>query len=92
MSAFIVVDMTPTDVEKLQEYSAAAAPTVARYDGEFVVRGAIEPLNGGNHRETKVIIQFPDREAALNWYESDDYQNLIPLRDQCMDATFHLVG
>ncbi len=53
MSAFIVVDMTPADVERLQEYSAAAAATNARYDGEFVVKGAIEPLNGGSHHQTK---------------------------------------
>ena len=92
MSAYIVVDLTPTDVEKLQEYRTAGAVTVARYDGEFVVKGAIEPLNGGSHHQTKVIIQFPDREAALNWYQSDDYQALIPLRDRGMDATFHLVG
>lgn len=92
MSAFIVVDMTPADVERLQEYGAAAAATIARYDGEFVVKGAIEPLNGGSHHQTKVIIQFLDREAALNWYQSDDYQALIPLRDRGMDATFHLVG
>ena len=92
MSAFFVVDMTPTDVERLQEYGAAAAAIIARYDGEFVVKGAIEPLNGGSHQQTKVIIQFPDREAALNWYQSDDYQALIPLRDRGMDATFHLVG
>ncbi len=92
MSAFIVVDLTPADAEKLQEYGAAAAATIAQHDGEFIVKGAIEPLNGGNHRQTKVIIQFPDREAALNWYQSDEYQALIPLRDQGMDATFHLVG
>ena len=92
MSAFVVVDLTPADQEKLQEYGAAAAATVARHGGEFIVKGATEPLNGGDHRETKVIIQFPDRAAALNWYQSDEYQALIPLRDQGMDAVFHLVG
>ena len=91
MSAFIVVDLTPADAEKLQAYGAAAAVTVAQYDGEFVVKGAIEPLNGDNHHQTKAIIQFPDREAALNWYQSNEYQALIPLRDQGMNSTFHLV-
>ena len=92
MTSFVVVDLTPTDPEKIQEYSAAAGPTIAQYNGEFVAKGEIESLNGGAHRQMKVIIQFPDREAALNWYTSDDYQALIPVRDQGMDATFHLVG
>jgi len=92
MSAFIIVDLTPTDPEKAQAYGASAATTIARYDGEFVVKGAIEPLSGGSHHQTKAIIQFADREAALNWYQSDEYQALIPLRDQGMDSTFHLVS
>ena len=92
MSAFIVVDMTPQNSEKLQAYGAAAAATLLQYQGEFVVKGAIESLNGGNHRQNKVIIQFPDKEAALNWYHSAEYQALIPLRDEAMDASFHLVG
>ena len=92
MSAFVVVDLTPSDEKKLHEYSAEAASTVARYEGEFLVKGATEALNGGSHHRTKVIIQFPDREAALSWYRSAEYQALIPLRDQSMDAVFHLVG
>jgi len=39
-----------------------------------------------------VVIQFPDRQAAVNWYHSAEYQAIIPLRDQGMDSVFHLVG
>jgi uncharacterized protein (DUF1330 family) len=92
MSAFIVVDLTPTDAEKAQQYGAAAAATIAQYDGEFVVKGAIEPLNGGSQYQTKAIIRFPDRAVALDWYQSDEYQALVPLRDEAMDSIFHLVG
>ncbi|MDJ0759420.1 MAG: DUF1330 domain-containing protein [Woeseiaceae bacterium] len=92
MSAFVVVDLTPTDEEKLQQYSAAASATVARHDGEFIVKGSTEALNGGEHRRLKAIIKFPDRDTALNWYQSDEYQALVPLRDQGMDAVFHLVA
>ena len=92
MSAFVIVDLTPLKEQKLHEYSAAAAATVDRYDGEFLARGPIEPLNGGEHRRLKAIIRFPNRDAALNWYASEEYQALIPLRDQGMDAVFHLVA
>ena len=40
----------------------------------------------------KVVIQFPDRDSAVNWYNSDAYQAIIPLRGQGMDCQFHLVG
>jgi len=92
MSAFIIVDMTPLDGDKLKEYGAGAAATLAQYQGEFVVKGPIEPLNGESVHQNKVVIQFADRDAALNWYNSPEYQALIPVRDQGMDSTFHLVG
>ncbi len=92
MSAFVVVDLTPANEDKFKEYGTAAAATIARHGGEFLVRGPTETLNGGGHHQLKAIIRFPDRAAALGWYQSDEYQALIPLRDQGMDAVFHLVA
>ncbi len=92
MSAFIIVDITPLNADKLKEYGAAAASTIAQYQGEFVVKGPIESLTGGEHHQNKVVIQFPDRQAAVNWYHSAEYQAIIPLRNQGMDSVFHLVG
>lgn len=39
-----------------------------------------------------VIIEFPDRESAKRWYESPEYQAIIPLRDSGMDSIFVLGG
>ena len=36
MSTLIVVDLTPTDTEKLSAYSAQAAETLKPYGGELV--------------------------------------------------------
>jgi uncharacterized protein (DUF1330 family) len=92
MTALIVVDLTPTNVEALKGYSAKAAQTLIPYGGEFLVKGSIEPLHGKTQYQTKVIIQFPDREKALSWYHSSEYQQIIPLRDQGMNSQFHLIG
>ena len=91
MTAYIVVDLIPSNAEKAQTYGAAAADTVINYDGEFVVKGTIEALNSGDHHQTKAIIRFHSREAALNRYQSDEYQALIPIRGQGIDSIFHLV-
>jgi len=92
MSALIIVDLTPTDREKLTAYSTQAAQTLLAYGGEFLCKGPIEALHGNSPFSTKVVIQFPDRDSAVNWYASKDYQNIIPLRDQGMSSQFHLVG
>jgi len=92
MSALIIVDLTPTDTQQLAAYSAAAGATVKAHGGTFLIKGPIESLHGDATYTTKVVIQFPDRDSALNWYHSDAYQAIIPTRDQGMDSQFHLVG
>ena len=92
MSAFVVVDLTVRDVEKLTQYSAASTQTLVNFGGEFIAKGGIEALYGKSDYVTKVIIQFPNKEKARNWYESDQYQALIPLRTEGMDCQFHLIG
>ena len=92
MTALIIVDLTPTDKEKLSAYSAMAAETLVLFGGEFLAKGPIEALHGESAFQTKVVIQFPDRDSAMNWYRSAAYQEIIPVRDQGMDSQFHLVG
>ena len=48
MSTLIIVDLTPTDTEKLGAYSAQAAETLKPYGGEFLAKGPIESLHGVN--------------------------------------------
>lgn len=92
MNALMIIDLSPLDQEKLGEYSAMAAETLVPYGGEYIAKGPIESLQGNTTFSTKVVIQFPDREKALNWYQSDAYQSLIPIRDQAMHSQFHLIG
>ncbi len=92
MSALVIVDLTPTDKEKLTAYSTQAAQTLLPYGGEFLAKGPIEALHGDAAFTTKVVIQFPDRDSAVNWYNSKAYQDIIPLRELGMISQFHLVG
>ncbi len=92
MTALIIVDLTPTDKDKLSAYSAMATETLVPFGGEFLAKGAIEVLHGESAFQTKVVIQFPDRDSAMNWYRSEAYQRIISTRDQGMESQFHLVG
>jgi uncharacterized protein (DUF1330 family) len=92
MPAYIVVDLTPTNTTKLAQYSALAAETLIPFGGEFLAKGPIELLHGDPFLQVKVIIVFPDRESATDWYHSDAYQAIIPLRNEAMNSQFHLIG
>jgi len=64
MSAYVIVDLTPKDAGKLQEYGALAAETLKPFGGEFLTKGLIEVLHGTAPFLNKAILVFPDREKA----------------------------
>jgi uncharacterized protein (DUF1330 family) len=93
MTAHIIVSFTPNDAAKLKQYSEAAGATVKAHSGVFLARGAFELLAGESDHTVHAVIEFPSREAAQAWYNSDEYQALITLRNEGMAAAvFALVG
>jgi len=92
MTALVIVDLSPIDVERLSAYSSEAANTLVSFGGEFIAKGDIHILHGDSPFQKKVVIQFPSREKALDWYNSAAYQAIIPLRESGMHSQFHLLG
>lgn len=89
MNAFVIAKVSVKDKEKMQQYAAAAGPTIAEHGGEVLVRGAFgAALVGQSEPHAAAVIRFPDLEAATNWYASDAYQKIIPLREEAADVTF----
>ena len=47
----------------------------------LTVYGAMEQLEG-EPCDGMVILEFPDMQAARDWYYSEDYQSRVPFRQQ----------
>ncbi|HEX8046295.1 DUF1330 domain-containing protein [Rhizobium sp.] len=91
MTALVIVQVRPRVPEKLTEYSAAAAPTIEAFGGEFVHRGKFhEALAGSATAHGLGVIRFADLKAARDWFTSPGYQAIVPLRDEAADMTFLL--
>ena len=91
VAALVIVEVRPRAAEKLADYSAAAAPTVAAFGGEFIHRGKfVSSLAGSGTPHGLGIIRFPDVDAAKNWFASPEYQAIVPLREAAAEMTFHL--
>jgi len=92
MTAYIIVSLTPKDAENLQQYGAEVPTTLAKFSGEILAKGPVDQLHGNFAYKVQVILMFPSRDHANNWYHSAEYQALIPTRDLGMDSQFQLIG
>jgi len=92
MSAYVIVNNSPKDPEKLKEYGSQAGPLVKAYGGELIISGAVtDVLHGSNDHGRCVILRFDNAEAAKTWYNSPEYQAIIPTRNEGTDSDFYIV-
>jgi uncharacterized protein (DUF1330 family) len=78
---YLIAQVDVHDPEAYREYAAQVAGTLDGTEGKFLVRGGrIEPLEGEAPPQRTVVLEFPSMADARNWYESDAYQALIPIR------------
>ncbi|MGV6872256.1 DUF1330 domain-containing protein [Pseudochelatococcus sp. B33] len=70
------VDMNDDIVSYLESIDATLAP----FGGRFVIHGGEkEPLEGVFPGDL-IVIAFPDRQAARDWYGSPAYRAILPKR------------
>ena len=93
MSAYVVVEFTVKDPDVYREqYAGPAGKTAQAHGAEVLAAGNWEMLDGDTGFSAGVVVQFPDHESALNWYNSPEYQHLIEVRGLAMDARFRLLS
>ena len=81
--AYVIGNVTVINDDKWSEYRSKVGVTLAPWGGELVFRGSKSAVLGGEHQHSdNVVIRFPNMQAVNNWFGSDAYQALIPLRMQ----------
>ncbi|WP_198369995.1 DUF1330 domain-containing protein [Roseomonas rosulenta] len=83
MPAYAIFDVVEiTDPAAMQRYRAAVPAIVARHGGRYLaIGGPVRALEGSRPAPSfPVIIEFPDLAAAQAWHASEDYRDLLALR------------
>ena len=92
MSAYLIVDIDIQDAAGLEEYRKQVPATVTKYGGRFIVRGGkFEKLEGNWDPKRLVLPEFPSVEQAKQWYDSEEYQPLKPMRLKASTSNLVLV-
>jgi uncharacterized protein (DUF1330 family) len=83
MAAYVIADIEVTASAAYEEYRRRVPALIAAYGGRYLVRGgAVEVLEGDARPQRLVILEFPDRERLRAFYQSAEYRELIPIRQQ----------
>ena len=69
-----IVRVDVHDAEFYKDYVAANGAAFAKYGGRFLVRGGAAETVVGTARQRNVVIEFPSRQAALDCWNSPEYQ------------------
>lgn len=90
--AYYVAEFQATDVEGIQPYSAQVQSTFAPYSGRYVVRGGVLDVKEGFGAQGRlVMIRFDNLAQARAWYDSVEYQKLIPIRHRSGNSRTYIV-
>ena len=87
MSAYLIGHITVKNTDKWKTYVEGVRKSLIPYESEVIFRGTRASVLAGEHpHENTVVIKFPDQPTLQKWYNSNDYQGLIPTRDEAADV------
>ncbi len=93
MAAYLIVTAQLHDRERfLAGYAPAAAALTERFGGEYVLRApGAEVLEGELPGGSVVVSRWPDRAAALAFWNSPEYARARALREGVADCQVLIV-
>lgn len=79
------------DRAAFQDYVRQAALLMQKLDVEVVVRGELAETKRGTEKPDHIaaVFRYPNLQSAHDFYESADYQALIPLRDKACEMSIY---
>lgn len=79
------------DAERYKDYVTTARPAFERFGAKFLARGGEHHVLEGRGRARNVVIEFPSVQAALDCYNSPEYQAAKAIRATVADAEMVIV-
>jgi uncharacterized protein (DUF1330 family) len=93
MAAYLIARVHVTDQETYDRYRARTPDVIAQYGGKFIVRGGKNEVVEGDNPELNrmVLVEFSRYEQAQTFYNSPEYQEILPWRKQASQSQVVIV-
>jgi uncharacterized protein (DUF1330 family) len=79
------------DPERYKDYVSTAKPAFERFGARFLARGGASQAMESAGRARNVVIEFPSMQAALDCYNSPEYQAAKAIRVTVADGEITIV-
>lgn len=84
-----IVHVDITNQEQFRQYAVANAVAFQKYGARFLARAGQYTVMEGTTRSRNTIVEFPSYQAALDCWNSPEYQAALRLRQSA--SSFDLV-
>ena len=92
MAVYLVSLIDVADVEEMRRYQQSYPALVEAHGGRFLARGGgVAAIEGQWTHDRLVLMEFPNRAAALAWYQAPEYQPYIAQRQRYAKTTMLMV-
>ena len=82
MSAYAILQINITNQENYKEYLNQVTTIVKKHQGDYIVRGGKSDVVLGKWDYQRTVdVKFPSYEAAIQWYNSEDYAPIKKIRE-----------
>jgi uncharacterized protein (DUF1330 family) len=83
MAAYIILDIKVFNKDLYAQYISKAPAIIKKHGGRYLVRGGTIITASGNwNPERIVVIEFVSMEHLKNCFDSPEYREIAPLREQ----------
>jgi uncharacterized protein (DUF1330 family) len=85
MTGYVIFDVGPSDRDAMGPYLEKAFDTITSHGGKLIARTnnieiREETHGAGWHPSRILIIEFASMDKAKAWYDSPEYQDILPIR------------
>ena len=92
MKGYLIATVRVDDPDGYEAYRCRTREIIERHGGRFLVRGGkVEVREGALERDRVIVLEFDSLEQARTFYDSDDYQAIVPIRQRNADTLLFLV-
>ncbi|HBM61009.1 DUF1330 domain-containing protein [Salipiger marinus] len=91
MTVYIIARIEVTDPEEYSIYAGQTMALAERWGGRFLVKGGPQTVLEGHAPSRHVVIEFPSRPAAEQWFNSPEYQRILPIAQRSSNRDLVIV-